>query len=180
MPDENLQGMRYAGFVDRAAAFVMDGIIVGILYCCLFETATNTGEYTGPFLFAGTAVAFNEPGMPVAFGRAVAGIILLLLMSWLYSAMTTSSHYGGTFGKILMGMKVVNTSGDLISFRHATVRFIAKIFSGIIIFIGFFMIHFSKTNQGLHDRFAGTYVIYAKKVAPASPGGDPAVVRNKN
>lgn len=178
MDADGVQGMRYAGFTDRAAAFIMDGIIVGTLFCYLLEGVVYAGKLIGPLLFASTAVAFDEPEMPVIFGSIVVGAVLLVLLAWLYSAGVTSSQYGGTFGKMIMGMKVVDTSGDILSFRHATIRFIAKIFSGVILFIGFFMIHFSVTKQGLHDRFAGTYVIYAKKAVPVSPDAGPTVTKS--
>lgn len=177
MDTEGLHDVRYAGFTDRAAAFIMDGIIVGTLFFYLLEGVVFAGKLIGPLLFASTAVAFDEPEMPVIFGSIVVGAVLLVLLSWLYSAGVTSSHYGGTFGKMIMGMKVVDTSGNVLSFWHATIRFIAKIFSGVILFIGFFMIHFSVTKQGLHDRFAGTYVIYAKKAVLVSPDAGPTVIQ---
>jgi uncharacterized RDD family membrane protein YckC len=100
--------------------------------------------------------------MPVITGTIVTGIILFILINWLYSAGLTSSRFDGTAGKRIMGLKVVDFEGNRLSFWHATIRFIAKIFAGLILFIGFFMIHYSVTKQGLHDRFAGTYVVFGK------------------
>jgi len=177
MPDEFPANVHFAGFVDRTAAFVLDAIIVSTLFFYLLEGVVSAGQFIGPLLFSGTASAFNTPEMPVLFGSVVAGGILLVLLCWLYSAAVTSSQYGGTFGKMIMGMKVVDTSGSTISFGRATVRFVAKIFAGLIFFIGFFMIHFSPAKQGLHDRFSGTYVIYTKKAVRVDPDAGPTIVR---
>lgn len=177
MPDAMPDDVRYAGFTDRTAAFILDAIIVSTIFSYLLESAVYAGKFIGPLLFSGSAAAFNEPAMPVILGSAVVGGVLLVCLCWLYSAGVTSSRYGGTFGKMIMGMKVVDTSGSTLPFWHATVRFIAKIFSGLILFIGFFMIHFSPAKQGLHDRFAGTYVIYAKKAVPVDPDAGPTIVK---
>jgi uncharacterized RDD family membrane protein YckC/FlaG/FlaF family flagellin (archaellin) len=177
MPEVLPRDERYAGFADRTAAFIMDAIIVSTIFFYLLESAVYAGNFIGPLLFSQSAAAFNEPAMPVIIGSAVAGVVILVCLCWLYSAGVTSSRYSGTFGKMIMGMTVVDTSGNTLSFWHATVRFIAKIFSGLILFIGFFMIHFSPVKQGLHDRFAGTYVIYAKKAVPVDTDAGPTIVK---
>lgn len=176
MAQEDSHDVRYAGFADRMAAFIIDAIIVGTLFCYLLEGAVYAGGFISPLLFAGTAAAFGEPEMPVIIGSAVAATILLFLLCWLYSAGVTGSSYSATFGKMIMGMKVTDVLGNRLSFWHATIRFIAKIFSGLILFIGFFMIHYSEKKQGLHDRFAGTYVVYVKKTPPLPPGAGPTVI----
>ena len=173
---EGAPGVQYAGFADRTVAFLLDAIIVSTIYFYLFEEVVYAGQFIGPLFFAETAVTFDEPAMPVFFGSAVAAVIILVLLCWLYSAGVTSSRFGGTFGKIIMGMKVIDESGNPVSFRRATVRFLAKILSGLILCIGFFMIHFSPTKQGLHDRFAGTYVVYAKKAPVIPEGAGPTIV----
>ena len=58
------------------------------------------------------ATAFNKPEMPVIIGSAVAGTLLFVLMCWLYSAGVTSSPYSATFGKMIMGMKVTDVTGE--------------------------------------------------------------------
>jgi uncharacterized RDD family membrane protein YckC len=156
------EDVQYAGFAPRAAAFILDAIIISILFFFLQDSVIQAGYFTGPLLFAGTAATFGNPAMPVLTGTAVTGIILSVLICWLYSAGLTSSRFGSTVGKRIMGLKVVDFEGNRLSFWQATIRFIAKIFAGLILFIGFFMIHYSGTKQGLHDRFAGTYVVVKK------------------
>jgi uncharacterized RDD family membrane protein YckC len=162
--------VRFAGFWIRTAGFIIDGIIVSMLILFLLEGTVTVGTRIGPVIFAGTAGLFNVPAMPLVSGIGAAVISLLVLISWLYSALATSSRYGGTLGKTILGLKVVDSLGNTLTFGHATIRFLAKILSGAIFFIGFFMIHFSREKQGLHDRFSGTFVVYKK--AGTGPGGD--------
>jgi uncharacterized RDD family membrane protein YckC len=166
MTGECLPEMCVAGFFDRAIAFGIDVIIVFLAFDVLLGSAVSLGNLAGPLLFASTADMTGNPAMPVLIGNAVSALVLLILLCWLYSALLTSSSQGGTFGKRIMGLKVVDFAGNRLSFWHATIRFIAKIFAGLILFIGFFMIHYSEKKQGLHDRFAGTYVVYSNKTVP--------------
>lgn len=168
--------LQYAGFSDRAAAFVIDMIIVSTLWFYLLEPIVDAGRLIGLFFSGGTASALDEPSVPVILGIAVAAVVVLILLSWLYSAgLTCTRQFSGTFGKVIMGMKVVDVTGEQVSFGRATVRFIAKVFSALIVFIGFFMIHFSPEKQGLHDRFAGTYVVYSRKDGVVPAGAGPTV-----
>ena len=74
-----------------------------------------------------------------------------LIYIWLYYAYMESSEYQATLGKMLLGLKVTDLKGRRISFLRATGRHFGKILSGLILGIGFFMIAFTKKNQGLHD-----------------------------
>lgn len=58
-----------------------------------------------------------------------------------------------------VGLRVVTTDGQQLSFLHATGRYFAKFISAIILCIGFIMVAFSEKNRGLHDMIAGTLVI---------------------
>ena len=167
---------RYAGFLDRTAAVFLDLIIVGTIFCYLFEDIIYTGKLIGPIFFAGTAKTFNEPMMPALVGSVLVGAVLLFLMSWLYSAGVTSSSFEGTFGKMIMGLKVTDYDGRRLSFGKATVRFLAKILSTLILGIGLFLIAFSDRRQGMHDRIAGTYVIYKPKPVLVPQNAGPAII----
>ena len=58
-----------------------------------------------------------------------------------------------------MGLRVVTSDGQRLSFLNATGRYFAKILSAIILCIGFIMIAFTDRKRGLHDMIAGTLVI---------------------
>ncbi|HLC72739.1 MAG TPA: RDD family protein [Candidatus Nanoarchaeia archaeon] len=66
---------------------------------------------------------------------------------------------GGTPGKLILKLRIVNKQGSYIGIPGAILRYIGKLVSGIILSIGFFMIGWTAKKQGLHDKIAGTYVV---------------------
>ena len=61
----------------------------------------------------------------------------------------------------LMHLKVVDEQYDRIGFGQATFRHVLKYVSHFVLEIGFLMIAFRESKEGLHDLMAGTYVIHA-------------------
>ena len=120
----------YGGFWDRFGAAFLDGLIL---------------------LVPNLLITFTiGPG---------AGDVLALAIAWLYSALMESSPSQATLGKKALGLKVVDSEGQRISFGQATGRHFGKIISAIIIFIGYFMMLWDEKKQTLHDKMANTYVV---------------------
>jgi uncharacterized RDD family membrane protein YckC len=134
----------YAGFWRRFGAFIIDQIVVFI------------GSFVAGFVIGFVAVAAgqNDPRILTALGN-IAGIII----TWLYFAKMESSEYQATVGKLALGIKVCDESGQQIGFGRATGRYFGKILSAVILCIGFFMIAFTERKQGLHDSMSGCLVV---------------------
>ncbi|MGC2109732.1 MAG: RDD family protein [Candidatus Korobacteraceae bacterium] len=81
----------------------------------------------------------------------VAFILVLAVGSWLYCAFMESSSWRATVGKRLLGLQVVTSDGDRISFGTATVRHLMKFLSFFCLTIGFMMSGWTKRRQALHD-----------------------------
>ena len=83
----------------------------------------------------------------------------------LYKPLMEASEYQGTFGKIILGMKVVNQSGNRLSVSESFLRTIVYIGMlsvpglNIIGLLGVIMIGFTEQKQGLHDILAKTFVV---------------------
>lgn len=134
--------MVYAGFWQRFAASFVDGIVTQIL-------AMGLGAVAGAILGA-------SGGKDYAGG---VGGMIGLMTGWLYSALQESSASRATLGKKLLGLQVVDLSGEQISFGRATGRYFGKIVSSLILLIGYLMQPFTEKKQALHDIMAGTLVI---------------------
>ncbi len=67
---------------------------------------------------------------------------------------------GMTFGKKIMGIKVIQTNGQAIDIKTGVIRYIGYIVSGMVLGIGFIWVAFDKNKQGWHDKIANTFVIY--------------------
>jgi uncharacterized RDD family membrane protein YckC len=151
---------RFAGFWIRFVAFLIDGILVGIVSFVI----------TLPLMFLGIGSAVNiNPNDPSAALSALpaimaaAGISSLIRIALFvaYEAYFLSTR-GATLGKIALGLKVIRTDGGPISVGLAVGRAFGYILSGIILYIGYIMAGFDPQKRALHDRICNTYVIYAK------------------
>jgi uncharacterized RDD family membrane protein YckC len=132
-PDHLLEEGHYAGFLRRAGAAIIDGLILG-----------TVGKWIGLLIFS------PEDLRLAAFSG---------LLGLLYYAMMESSKHQGTIGKIFLKIKVTDLDGNKINFIRATVRHLSKILSGIILGIGFLMVLWTDRKQGLHDIIAKTLVV---------------------
>ena len=85
--------------------------------------------------------------------------LISLALGFLYFAYFESSPSQGTPGKILLGLKVIDLQGNRLSFQKATIRYLGKIVSFLILGIGFIMAGFTQKKQALHDFISGTFVV---------------------
>lgn len=86
-------------------------------------------------------------------------MVFFFLFLWSYFALMESSK-GGTFGKLILGIRVVTVEGEKLSIGRATLRFIGKIISEGLFLLGYILYFFDKQKrQTLHDKLAGTIVI---------------------
>jgi uncharacterized RDD family membrane protein YckC len=133
----------YAGFWKRFAAFLIDNLVIAV-----------------PLFIVAFIVGFFE-GLGGGTGKVAEGIANLLgfLGSWVYFALMESSAKQATLGKMALGIMVTDLDGNRISFGRATGRYFAKIVSGVILLIGYFMAGWTQRKQGLHDMMAGTLVV---------------------
>ena len=129
----NITNPNYRGFWIRFLACMIDGIIIGIpVWILQMGLVYATGMQSMMYL--------------VSF----VGIILIIYMDGIK---------GGTPGKLILGMRIVNEKGEYIGIPMAILRYIGKVLSGMILGIGYFMIGWDKKKQGLHDKIAQTYVV---------------------
>jgi uncharacterized RDD family membrane protein YckC len=152
----------YAGFWLRFAAYLIDGVILGIPFGIVVIALL--------FAFGGFGLLLHRTSQvdPSAVPALIAPFIMMFWLAillfvgaqWLYFAGMESSERQATFGKSAMSLRVTNSEGRRLSFGHATGRFFAKIVSGLIPFaIGYIMAGFTARKQALHDLIAGTLVL---------------------
>src|SRR5262245_25207930 len=134
----------YGGFWIRLVAYIIDAIILNIV---TYAVALILGVSLVP------ADPQNyDPSLNLVY-------LIAFVIGWIYFALMDSSVRGATLVKMAMGLRVVTSDGQRLSFLNATGRYFAKIISAIILFIGFIMIGFTDKKRGLHDMIAGTLVI---------------------
>ena len=134
----------YAGFWVRLAAAILDTVIVGVaLAILLFALRPLLGT-----LYFGTGNA------------RLANFLVEALVGWLYTALGESGLHSATWGKRAFGLQVLGSDYlDRISFLRASVRFLGRYVSTLLLGIGYFMQPFNARKRALHDFLAGTVVV---------------------
>jgi uncharacterized RDD family membrane protein YckC len=89
----------------------------------------------------------------------VGGLLLGIILGWLYSALQESGPSRATLGKKALGLKVCTVEGGGPSFGQATGRHFGKYLSSLILGIGYLMMLWDDNRQTLHDKMAGTLII---------------------
>jgi len=126
----------YAGFWKRFAAACIDGIISFALF------------FVGFFL----GIMFDD-------GLGFCGLVVGVGAAWLYFARFEVEPNQATPGKMAVGIKVTDMSGNGISFGRACERHFCKILFCLPFLAGFIMAAFTSKKQGLHDICAGCLVV---------------------
>ncbi|MEO8189138.1 MAG: RDD family protein [Acidobacteriota bacterium] len=167
MPAIAVPAVSYAGFWIRAAAAVIDCLILLLLW------------------FATDAMIRLAAGVPVSpiwkessgatIGLNCAENFVELVVWWLYVALSESSAAQATIGKRALRLRVTDTAGRRISFARASSRNFAKILSSLILFIGFVMAAFTRRKQALHDLMAETVVLKIGETLSSQVPADSAV-----
>ena len=119
-----------AGFWKRFLAAFIDGLIFGVINVVL-------------------VAAFK-----------VAGDALGLIASISYYTVLEGGPRGQTLGKMALGIRVIDAdSGGPIGYGRAFVRYIGRILSAIVIFLGYLWMLWDRERQCWHDKLAGDYVV---------------------
>ncbi len=137
--------MPYAGFWIRFGAYTVDGVILGIV-----TMATNL------FLMGFVTLRRLDPAS------------MLISLSSAYSAQFVISaayhsllvwKYGGTPGKLALGLRIVRPDGSPLSLGLSIGRYAATLVTNFTMGIGYAMAAIDAEKRALHDRLAGTRVI---------------------
>ena len=129
----------YVGFWQRLAAFLIDWLVVFVVY--------------GPLVVMAFGSEYFSLEMP-RYWDAATGLVIAVgtLLFWRYQ--------GATPGKIAIAARIVDaeTRGSP-STARLVVRLFAYIVSALPLCLGFLWIAFDRRKQGWHDKIAGTVVI---------------------
>jgi uncharacterized RDD family membrane protein YckC len=145
----------YAAFWQRLLAWLLDGVILTILFFILlfiisvgYPTASVYDPQTGT-----TVKTLSSEG-------AIAVLISAFVVPYFYYAFFESSHFQATPGKLALGIYVSTTNGGEVDFATATMRYMVRgLLSGWCVSLGYWMFFFTARKQCLHDLVSGTIVV---------------------
>lgn len=133
----------YASFWVRAAALVLDSLIIGSITFILSFVAGFSSIVTP---------GYNSPL------EIIVTIINVLISFAYYVGMLWKK--GATLGKMAVGIVVLRTDGSSLTLGRAALReIVGKFVSGITLCIGYLVAAFTAKKQGFHDMIADTVVV---------------------
>lgn len=95
---------------------------------------------------------------------AVVGLGVLGTLGSLVLTAGFTHWFGGTIGKLVFGMEVVDEQGKRLSFWRVIWReWFGKMVSGMALWLGFIWIFIDKDRRGWHDMMAGSKVVVKRK-----------------
>jgi uncharacterized RDD family membrane protein YckC len=148
-------GVAYAGFGRRVGAYLIDTLLA-IVFGGLLGFAAALAE---PALLADDDLRFDLAMMALVF---------------LVTVLMESSGLQGTPGKLALGLKVTDLTGQRIGFWRAALRYVAEVLNSLTLGVGYLMAAFTDRRQALHDIVAGTLIVHrdaeATRIAAAGPG----------
>lgn len=151
--DTDLYGY-YAGFVSRLLAFIIDILVLVVA----------TTLITWLLTFVSLLLPFETD----LSGSALSFITTALLTTGFYAGyfLFFWTINGQTPGKMLMGLRVVTTDGQYISFGQSVRRLIGYFIAAFPFYLGFFWILVDDRRRGWQDKIAGTCVVYTWHARP--------------
>jgi uncharacterized RDD family membrane protein YckC len=159
-------GRPLAGWGSRFGAWFIDILIIGIPATAIFlALAAGAIGLTGDD---------SDGGFWVLVGSALVSTLIFAVIALIYAPATMArdgAHNGQTWGKQMVGIRVVRDSGEPMTFWPAALREVGikglavGIASSIIPFIPWFLNFFwplwDDQNRALHDMAVSTHVVQA-------------------
>ncbi len=131
----------------RFGAIIIDSIILGAIQIVLiapiltmlgFAIPWNLDDFSDQELLA-FIVSIISGGMALS--------LITFIIGWLYYALMESGPKQATFGKMAVGIRVLDDYGDKVDFGRATIRYFGKTLSGMILMIGYVLAGFTQKNK---------------------------------
>ena len=149
----------HAGLVTRAVALAIDaGVLNGI-----FFVVSSLLAYLTSAAFP-DADGVSTPALVIGAGAWVAAGATYLVTFWALAGQTPGMRF----------LSIYLQAGDShrLGLRRSLRRLVGMVLAALPLGAGFLMVLFSERRRGLHDRYAGTEVVYADVLSSAPWSGE--------
>jgi uncharacterized RDD family membrane protein YckC len=140
------------GFLLRGLAFLTDQLVL-LFILTIFITAG----------FAGLGFGGPGGGREISFLKQARVLVPALLPLSIVLGLTYFSFFhaawGQTIGKMIFGLRVIQTDGEPLSFSRGLARSCAYMLSAIPLGVGFLWVALSAEKKAWHDLILGTRVV---------------------
>jgi uncharacterized RDD family membrane protein YckC len=162
---------RFGGFWRRLMAYVIDRIILYLISLILFLVGLLALKLGGVPLGSITMTG----DLPLGAGLFMTVYIITTFLTGMIYFIWFHGTVGQTPGKMLLGLRIIQISGEKMNIGVAFLRWVGCLVSGLVFLLGFIWIAFDRRKQGWHDKIAATLVIRLgnKPDAEVHPTGNP-------
>jgi uncharacterized RDD family membrane protein YckC len=145
----------YAGIVTRGLAFACDAVLLNLMFAALVGFATLV-----------LSVFDATPDDLEAWVVLSSGVAWVTLAAIYFSAFWVLASQ--TPGMRLMEVMLMRTDGEPIGWGRALRRLVGMVLAALPLFAGYALILVDSRRRGLHDRIAGTVVLYRPREVPTA------------
>ncbi|RKH26868.1 RDD family protein [Corallococcus sicarius] len=149
---------RPASLWRRLLSFTIDTAAIGAVAAAYIVLASSIAGVKGPQpgltgldAFVGWLRALHTVLLP--------GVVLVLVLATVYCAVAAFLWNGRTLGRLLLGLRLVDTHGMAPTPGRAIFRALLAGLSFVLFLGGFWMALFDRRGQTLHDKLTSTFVV---------------------
>ena len=162
-PDLQEQTFEAVGFWPRLAAYLVDRIVLWIVFYAAWEVIARMLDIKTP---EQPAISTSpEKAMKFLFDEylpfALQQLALLFPIHIAYEV-TLNGRFGATLGKLIIGARIVRMDGSRLGYGMAFLRWLAERLSDFTCYIGYLFVAFREDKRAMHDLIVGTRVIYKR------------------
>lgn len=149
----------YAGFWLRVVAFIIDAIVLSVVYLLIIIPIYNFFAPDPVYESTGPGLVVEEPDMLNGWLVLDFSQVILAVTAIGYYAVMEASRHQASLGKMAMDLKVTDTEGGRLTFSRAVLRNTSKLLSSLLLMVGHVAAAFTKRKQALHDLIADALVM---------------------
>jgi uncharacterized RDD family membrane protein YckC len=154
----------YAGLMTRLAAHVVDTVVISITYAGITWFISTTLTMFQVQALLGMHLADSQALLEKLIGPVAVAALLPAYITIYHIIFWALA--GQTPGKALLGLRVLTLKGERVHPLRGALRALGYLLSGLLLGLGFLLILVDDRRQGLHDKLAGTCVVYTWDAHP--------------
>jgi uncharacterized RDD family membrane protein YckC len=158
--------LSHAGFWIRSIAAMIDLILLVVPFAVFISFFAAATGISNPFFNHRAGTALNETLTQSGPTFLFVCLCFFAVESWLYYALSESSHWHATLGKRFLGIYLADSAGKPIDFWQASVRFcggrllaLVPVVGGYYFVIDCLCVGLTPSKRAIHDRLSGCLVL---------------------
>ncbi|RJS17443.1 RDD family protein [Corallococcus sp. H22C18031201] len=150
---------RPASLWRRVLSFSVDTAAIGAVAAAYITLASSVAGVKAPHQVGLTGLDAFVAWLRALHAVLLPGVVLMLVLATVYCAVAAILWNGRTLGRLLLGLRLVDTHGLAPAPGRAILRAMLASLSFFLFLGGFWMALFDRRGQTLHDKLTSTFVV---------------------